>query len=566
MNRDLAVVSEIVRVCYPVRHGVLTSAPQRPGAHLMRRLLLVAVMGFSLGLSTLVPSPANAQQQEPITCASSRISPQVVEGWINPGSIVGTADGQIVFLVSDSDADVSTLFHVAPDNTLTEIGQMRDMMGVYGLPRWNVDIEAGNVVYTSYVEQDYAIPTTIMLMNLNSGERTTFMGGVNEYDFGRAGGHIWWSSKVVDDPSSDYGLYLYDAATQTTTVMTVPRPASDTWPYAAELIRVQPDGNVLFSVTRSIDDSDTIRTEYYRGDPQTGTSSLFHEELLDTITYSYPSATAILEDRAAYISEAGEYTETDFEGNLLQRTALLGPGHYFNLQPTPTGMLFFYTLSGENAVRGVYHVSKSGVLSDLTPPGESLLSVPSTIRVIAAPDGAASVWFNTRRGPSNDTGTLYVYRIPADDTIRINEPALAVDDVTDFYSSPMDTFVVAKVKEEAVLIDTATLTQTATGSDYDAKSVFFVDDQPHILDQGRVQFVDTAQGIVYFSPTFPPQDDYVLYAATYEGDDPVLVNLPDVQVPFSFHWNAFQWMPDGSVVYFEDELQSLFRAYCQKTG
>ena len=115
------------------------------------------------------------------------------------------------------------------------------------------------------------------------------------------------------------------------------------------------------------------------------------------------------------------------------------------------------------------------------------------------------------------------------------------------------------------MIDTASLTQAATGSDYDARTVYFDGDEPHVAD-GRVLFVDTTQDIVYFTPKFPQQegDDYMLFAAPYDGVDPVRVDLPEVNVPSSLHWHSFNLMPNGDVVYFGEGLQSLYRARCQR--
>jgi hypothetical protein len=229
-------------------------------------------------------------------------------------------------------------------------------------------------------------------------------------------------------------------------------------------------------------------------------------------------------------------------------------------------MLFTYARPDDSYMQRLYHVSTSDVLSTLTPEGERLRDMPADIVVISAPDGSTTVWFNTGDWTVPGVGTLYAYVLPADDSVAMAEPDLVVENAIVFHSSPTGAYVVAQVKDEAVLIDAATFAQTATGSDFDTRAVFFDDDdQPHVAD-GRVRFVDTAREIVYFAPVYPPmeQDDFVLYAASYDGVDPVQVHLPDVNLPFSLHWYTFNLMPNGDVVYFGEDLQTLYRARCQR--
>lgn len=532
--------------------------------HFVIKKLLPLVI--AVGIVVMVASvhyPVYAQQA-PITCTNTVISPPLTEDSINPSSIVGSVDGQLVYLVSNYDSDTSRLFHVAPDDKLTEMGQLDNLLGVYGFPRWNVDIEARNIIFTSYIGGDYGIPTTIMLMNLDDGEQTTFMSGVNEYDFGRAAGYIWWSSNEVSDPGSDYGFHLYDATTDTISTMLVPELMPESLAISGHLVQMQPNGDVLFMLTRLPADSNGSHISYYRGDPRTGTSHLFLEEEVNDGPFTPFDEIAILEDRAAYISDEGHYIEIDFEGGQLHSIPLFGSGFYRALRPTPTGMLFMHDNPDDTDGPSLYHVSRSGVLSNLIPLGDNLQSVRLNTMVITAPDAATTLWLNTIPRSGEEPAMLHVYALPTDDTIAINEPVLVVEDVVEFYSSPTGAYVVANMSGEAVLINTTTFNQSHTNTDFKAKSVYFDGDQPYSIHQGRVQFVDTTQDIVYYSPTFPPQDDYVLVATTYDDAEPVQVTLPDVHVPFSLHWNAFNLMPDGHIVYTGDDLQTLYRARCQR--
>lgn len=94
--------------------------------------------------------------------------------------------------------------------------------------------------------------------------------------------------------------------------------------------------------------------------------------------------------------------------------------------------------------------------------------------------------------------------------------------------------------------------------------MFFDDAQVHIVNQGRLQFVDTTRNIIYYSSPMPPEEgeNPILYATTYDGTDTVQVTMPDVQVPFSFHASSFIFAADASVIYAGADWQSLYRARC----
>ncbi len=530
------------------------------------------ITGVFLTVLTLNFAPVNAQEST-VTCTSTPISSPVKDEWIVSSGIHTAADGQVVYLTASFEGNKVTVFHVTADDTVTEVGQIEDVLGNLSFPRWDVDTEAGNVIFTSYVDGIYTRPATVMLMDLPTGEVTPLMTGVNEYDFGRVAGRIWWGSNVdrEDDPDHDYGFYLYDATTETMSAMLVPTVA-DSWAFTATLIRLLPDGDVLFTVGRFLDGGNDLLTAYYRGNPQTGVSQLLHQEVSVSNEFSYAGSMTLLDDRIAYINDMGEYSEIDFEGNLLRTVPLVGAGFYRDLIPTPSGVLFSYFDPDDRDIQGLYHISTADTLSALMPDGYNFRRIPPEITLITTADGVTTVWFSAERFNQADRHNLYVYSLPADDTVALSEPILIVNGAGEFYSTPDgDYIVVEDTDSSALLIDTTTFEQTETGAEYYNRVVFFDAGQPHVFDQGYLRFVDTDQDIVYYSATRLPEegeyDDFVLYATSYDGSDPVRVSLPDVMVPFSLHSNSFIQAPDGSVIYvgYTDEEQVLYRARCQHT-
>ena len=528
---------------------------------------IIKLVGVVFGLFMLTNLPTYAQQ-DAIDCITHQISPEMTDSWINPSSIESSADGQIVYLISSRDSNFSTLMHVSPENVMTEVGQLdNNMLGVYGKPRWNVDIENGNVVFSNYIGND--VNTTLMLMDMASGDIITLMDGVTENDFGRDSGRIWWSSRTVDDSSSDYGLYLLDTATETITAFNVPAVADDS-AYSGRLIQILPDGDVLFDILRltrdPMSDRLLVRASYYRGDSQTGTSLLLHTEDIDPTFHQSADRIAVLDDRIVYINGTGVYEEIDFESNVLITLPLLGAGYYQNLHPTPNGVLFNYSNLENASMDGIYHMSTSGILSELIPDGTPFYNIISNVEVLTTSDGTSTLWFNIQSPTDFDWGILYVYALPRDDTIAMTEPALVLDDVADFYTSPTGTYVVTSINRSAVVIDTSTFAQTLTQTDYYENEVLFDGDQKLFLNEGRIQFFDTTQDIVYYSSHLPPQDadKFILYARAYNGTDSVKVSLPDVVVPFDFHSDSFMLAADHSVLYVGARWQSLYRAHCQR--
>ena len=525
--------------------------------------LKIRAVSYMLALLILVSmlnaNPVQAQETA-ISCTSPLISPVLSDRYINVSSIEIGADGQIAYLVSGRDEDSSTLFHVSPDNNISEIGELdKNMLGIYNSPRWDIDFDAWNIVFTAYLDDDYTQRPTAMLMDMDNAESSILMAGVNEYDYGRDAERIWWLSNIVDDPADDFGFYIYDPATEALTALSVPAMAeSDA--YGGDLVRILPDGDVLFTVTRFLEEG--RRISYYHGDVESGNSNLLHSENTAP-DGQFPETTIVLDESIVYIDPIGEYVEIDFDGNRLRTIPLMESGEYYNLQLTPGGILFTHF---DDFKSSLYYVSDSEIISSLLPADATSSGYLWRIEVITAANGDTMLWFNVKDFEHFNRGTLYVYDLPGDDS-AITEPVFVMNDIGDFYSSPAGDYVVVNEDSTAILIDTRNFEQTVTATDYGKDAVFFDEAQAHVLNEGRLQFVDTERNIIYYSTPMPPGEgeDFVLYARLYDSEDSARVSLPEVNVPFDYHSYSFMLAEDGSVIYVGEDWQSLYRARCDFT-